>query len=65
MSKEPRRASLRAPEKLLAPARPILLIEIHNIDAGLEVTEQLVSSGYRFKILDKHNSMPATIWKPV
>jgi FkbM family methyltransferase len=56
---------LQGAGKLLAQTRPILLIEIHNIDAGLEITEQLVSMGYRFQILDKHYGMPATIWKPV
>lgn len=47
----------------LTTHKPPILCEVHNIDSGLRVAQQLTQLGYELTILGKHSGIPATLWQ--
>lgn len=55
---------LQGAGELLARCRPVLLIEIHNIGAGLELAERLSALGYARALVDENGGLPICRWNP-
>jgi len=55
-------AVLAGAHELLAAHKPIILLEIHNIDAALSCAERLTRLGYRSRTLAKAAGMPVVRW---
>ena len=55
---------LKGAWELIAKCRPALLIEIHNIEAGLEIAEALAGIGYQRSVVDANGGMPICRWSP-
>jgi FkbM family methyltransferase len=50
--------------EVLSRYQPAILCEVHRIDAGLEVAQQLTRLGYGLRILGKNGPLPACLWTP-
>jgi FkbM family methyltransferase len=48
--------------RTLAKWRPIILAEVHNVYAGMQMTEQLEHLGYSLRLLGKNHWLPACLW---
>ena len=50
--------------EVLSRYQPAILCEVHRIDAGLELAQQLTRLGYTLRILGKNGPQPACLWTP-
>jgi hypothetical protein len=50
--------------EVLGRYQPAILCEVHRIDAGLELAQQLTRLGYDLRILGKNGPLPACLWTP-
>jgi FkbM family methyltransferase len=57
-------AVLSGAERVLAEHLPVILCELHNIDAALQAADQLARLGYEQRMLGKNGAQPACMWLP-
>ena len=54
---------LAGAESLLARLKPAVVCEVHNIDGGLRVSDQMARLDYRLQIIGWNNMQTAALWR--